>query len=145
MIRLFRKRARSSDRPTASRALGFVAPLAHLPPERQSEQLARDYRHAFGSDRGARVLGDIMHRAGVFGAYPYGLPREERDRIDGQRELALAIAAAAGFELERMPQAAMNDDLRQASKGEHDERNTNGPDPDPDTATGDAASAVVLE
>lgn len=108
----------------------FLDPLKHLATdEQEAELLAKDYRAVFRSQQGARVLGDLMHRCFVFEPYPMGSTREDRDRIDGMRELALSIVKAAGYKLEKMPRALMDNDLRQATEGTHHDRAEREPDP----------------
>lgn len=90
-------------------------PAHYLPEEARREQLAIDWKELFQGQKGARVLSDIMRRSGLFDVLPAGVPDREVFIAEGRRDLALTILEAAGYGLDRMGEALVQDDLRLAS------------------------------
>ena len=83
---------------------------AELTPEKREAAIADDYQAVFGSDRGQRVLADILTMASCFEAI-LSTDRVNRDMIDGKRELALSIFERAGFARADLPEAMIRNSL----------------------------------
>lgn len=90
-----------------SRLFGLYAALT---PEKREAAIAQDYETVFGTDRGMRVLADILAMAACFEA-TLSTDRVNRDMIDGKRELALSIFERAGFARAQLPEAMIANSL----------------------------------
>lgn len=111
------------------------------PPEKLDAAINADYAALFQSDRGARVLADIMTEASLF-ASTLVKDRATRDMLDGKRELAMTIFERAGFAAGSLPAALVSDDLRKAIKeADHDYRDT----AEPLFAVRDADDAIITD
>lgn len=95
----------------------IFARFGATPEHRREDVIDADYRAVFQSERGSRVLADIMQMASIFNS-TISTDRVVRDITDGKRELALAIAERAGFMSEKLPAAIISDDLRKAASQE---------------------------
>lgn len=85
------------------------------PPEKIDAAINQDFADVFQTERGARVLAEILTEAGVFNS-TMAKDRATRDMLDGKRELAMTILERAGFVGGKMPAAVLSDDLRRAMK-----------------------------
>lgn len=111
------------------------------PPEKIDAAVNADYAAVFQTEKGARVLADIMTEASLFSS-TLAKDRATRDMLDGKRELAMTIFERAGFTGGALPAAIISDDLRKAIKeADHDDAEP----AEPLFAVRDADDAIVTD
>lgn len=84
-------------------------------PENLDAAINADYAAVFQTERGARVLADMMTEAELFNS-TLSKHRADRDMLDGKRELMMTVFERAGFSAGALPAAMISDDLRKAIK-----------------------------